>query len=462
MPSRAHIPLWLPAALALAGALSLAPAHAQFARPWLVRAAPAQPAPPAEPEPAPEPAPEPTPEPDTDDGPPEATVLLRDGQRVTGELIEDGPTRVVLLVRGVEVSFSRDSVRSVQMLPSVSEQYRQLRDTIDPKDADSLVRLADWLRSRGRLAEALAEVNRALAAEPAHPRGLELRTIVEQQIKLAAARGRPEARTEARAESRTERPGEEGPERESRPGPDARPAADQVPLLTPEQVNLIRVYETDLRDPTRMSIAPGTIATLIETYTGDPLIPATREGKDRLFRAPPAEILDLLFRLRARELYGGVRVLEPPRAVRLFRDDVHRGWLLNSCATSDCHGGAQAGRLRLARSRASSDAAVTTNLYILDQFRTIGGEPLIDYDKPASSILVQHGLPMDLAAAPHPRVDGWRPAFRGPDDPRLERTLAWIRAMYRPRPDYGIDYTPVAPFSPPDPESPAPEAGPRR
>jgi hypothetical protein len=431
------------AAIELSGLWVVASAHGQAPRGASLAGVTPQTAP------APNPAPGTSREaaPARADEPPEAVVTLRDGQRVSGELLEEDGTRIVVIVGGREVMYPRDIVRSVERLPSVSDRYRQVRDTIDPRDADSIVRLAEWLRTRGRLVDALAEVNRALEVDPVHKQGLELRTIVQQQIYLRATRGAPGPSAGADAERPAARP---------------EPARDQVPLLSAEQINLIRVYETDLRDPPRMSVAPGTIASLIESYTGDPLIPASREGKDRLFRAPPGEILDLLFRLRARELYNGVRVLEPPRALRLFRDDVHRGWLLNACATAACHGGAEAGRLRLARSRPSGDATITTNLYILDRYRTVGGESLIDYDTPGSSILVQHGLPVDQASAPHPRVEGWRPAFRGMEDPKLERTLAWIRTMYRPRPDYGIDYRPVAPFAPPDPESPAPETGPSR
>lgn len=360
----------------------------------------------------------------------EATVWLRGGQRISGTLVEATDERVVLSVGGVRATFSRDAVQRLEISPSVEELYRQLRSSIEETDVEGLLRLAEWLRSRKRLAEALAEVNRALLVEPTNSRARELRTVIEEQIRLAAVR-----------------PATSG---EAAPAVAVEPAEpeDGVPRLDERQINLMRVYEVDLSDPPRLALAPDLVARLIEGYQGDPLIPSTRAGRDLLFSMRPEQVLELMFRLRARDLYDQVQVLDHPRSIRLFRDDVHRGWLLSGCASNQCHGGAGAGRLQLATRRPGTNATVYTNLYILDRYRLQDGSPLIDYDQPARSPLIQMGLPREQATVPHPSAEGWRPVFRSPEDPRIERTVAWIRAMYRPRPDYGIEYTPPKPFEP--------------
>lgn len=360
--------------------------------------------------------------------PREATVWLRGGQRVTGTLVESGESRVVLLIGGVRATFARDAVERVEVSPPVEELYRQLRSSIEETDADGLLRLAEWLRSRRRLAEALTEVTRALLAEPENRRARELRTVIEEQIRLGAgARG-------------------------SGVAPSAAPAPpveeDDFPLLDERQINLMRVYEVDLSDPPRMALAPELIARLIETYQGDPLIPSTRAGRELLLTLRPEQVLELMFRLRARDLYDQVQVLDHPRSIRLFRDDVHRGWLLSGCASNQCHGGVNAGRLQLATRRPGTNATVYTNLYILDRYRLADGRPLVDYAEPVRSPLIQAGLPRERASWPHPPVDGWRPVFRSAEDPRVERTVAWIRAMYRPRPEYGFEYRPRRAFEP--------------
>lgn len=382
----------------------------------------------------------PVPAPAEKNEPREVTLWLRDGQRLAGTLVDLNETQLVVTIGGVRATFSRDSIERFELGRSVDELYRELRDATDPSDTDGLVRLAEWLRARRRLELALVEVNRALLADPSHTRARELRTVIEEQIKLLAAAPPTPSPTD--------------------PAPSIGPRAgvDEggLPLLDERQINLMRVYEIDLANPPRMAVPSDLIARLIEAYQGDPLIPSTRAGRDLLFSMRPEQVLDLMFKLRARDLYEQVQVLDHPRSIRLFRDDVHRGWLLSACASNDCHGGAKAGRLQITARRPGTNAAVYTNLYILDRFRTRDGSPLLDFDQPTRSPLIQAGLPRGQSSAPHPEVDGWRPVFRTAEDPRVKRTVEWIRAMYRPRPDYGIDYTPRAPFAPDDPASEGP------
>src|SRR5690606_17060649 len=110
-------------------------------------------------------------------------------------------------------------------------------------------------------------------------------------------------------------------------------------------------------------------------YASSDQVPATRAQRERLLSAPPADILRLMFRLQAREFYPRVQVLEDPRAIELFKDNIHGfgGWLTNACATTRCHGGAEAGRLYLNARRPNSDATTYTNLLILDRFRLADG-----------------------------------------------------------------------------------------
>src|SRR5690606_26176551 len=135
------------------------------------------------------------------------------------------------------------------------------------------------------------------------------------------------------------------------------------------QINLLKVYEIDLNDPPRLMISRRTVEDLLSTYAGHPLIPVSVEGRDAIMRWRDVQVLDLIFRLRARDFYGRVEVLESPASMKRFRDDVNRGWLVNSCATTRCHGGEQAGRLRLFNRRPSAEASYYTNFLILDRFR---------------------------------------------------------------------------------------------
>lgn len=388
----------------------------------------------------------------------ETVVVLTDGRRMTGVLSDRTAKGVTLSIGGIPTFFSTDDVASVEPQPTTRERYRQMRETIDDDDVDRRANLADWLRERGQLKLALHEVEGVLARNSAHPQANELRTLILEQLRLDAAsvKRAPDEGKVGGAES------------------NKRPA---FPVLSPDQVNLLRVYEIDLADPPRMVIDYETIHQLYQKYAGHELLPKTRDAEDQLHHKRAEQILELMFRLRARELYPKVQVIEDPSAMRRFRDNVHRTWIINSCATSNCHGGNEAGRLMLNNRRPNSDATVYTNFLILDRFRIreakrpdvnpdVNAEaaaaqpteprlvPLIDYDDPASSPLLQLGLPAGESTYPHPTIPGpgkgrtIPPVFRGKDDRRFLAAIEWIKSMYKPRTEYPIEYTPPSPAMP--------------
>lgn len=373
--------------------------------------------------------------------------MLRDGQRYTGLLVERTPERVVLRIAGIDTAIPTAQIDRITLMRPVLDRYREMRAAISDDDVEQLLMLAEWLRSRNQWDAALKELDHILRVQPQNGEAKRLRVLVESQRMLAERAG----------QGRSPAPSS-GPRTSA-----ADDGTDGFPLLSADEINLIKVYEVDLTNPPRMHIGRDTIRRLIEKYAADPLIPKTPEGREALLRATPARILDLMFRLQAREFYGEVRVVDQPRSLRLFRDDVHRGWLLNSCGTNRCHGGSEAGRLALYTRRPGSDATVYTNFLILERFRLSDGRPLINYDDPAASPLLQMGLPREGSSAPHPVVpatsgtgDLWRPTFRNADDHRFAEAVEWIKSMYRPRPNYPIQYVPPTPqgLPPPDPNAP--------
>jgi hypothetical protein len=398
--------------------------------------------PPAEEPRAPEPAPAANPEqalavqPPAEQPPaeanPETVVILKDGQRFTGFMIERTPEKVVLRIAGIDMTLKASSVERVEVLAPVEERYRQMRAVIDDSDAEQLLMLAEWLRVRARWDLALQEIDQALAAKPGHPEALKLRLLVQSEKELA------------------EKP--RVPRNVHGAGPGAQEGEPAFPLLSPAEINTIKVFEINLKDPPRMAIPRETVDQLIESYKNDRRMPQTPEERALLHRASPSKVLDLMFKLRARELYPQVKVIDQPRSMRLFRDSVHGTWLMNSCATTRCHGGAESGRLRLFNKRINTDETVYTNFVILERYRLPDGKPLINYDEPGESPLLQMGLARDVSKYPHPvvpaaeaRGDLWKPFFRNVDEMRFQQAIEWIKAMYRPRPEYPIEYKPPTP-----------------
>lgn len=393
--------------------------------------------------------------PTTPPPPPEIRVTLKTGVSWDGLLIRKDDRAITLLVSGIEASFDREEVKETKVLPAIEDRYRELREAIDENDTDRIVNLADWLRIRQRYPLALDEVNRALTLDPEHAAAKRLKVVILAQQELAskAAAGTSSA-TGATAAKR-----------------------GNFPLLSDRDVALLKVYEIDLNNPGRLIVPREAIDALFDKYGSNPAVPQTREGRDALYKAEPAAILDIMFRAQARDLYSLIKVADLPQSLKRFRDDVNRTWLANSCATTACHGGEEAGRLRLTDERPSTDQAALTNLVILDRFRikpafrpakadpaAPSTVPLIDYSKPAESPLLTFGLPPSDSSNPHPGagagLKGWRPTFLNREDPKFIATVKWIESMVQPRPTYPITYAPPEgkrPGATPTTGTPAPQ-----
>lgn len=360
---------------------------------------------------------------------PETEIVLKDGRRLSGYLVERSTDKIVIAIGGVPTHFSLNDIHEVRPLPSVEERYAQLRGSINDEDVLGLLQLSTWLYNKGRYELAIFELRRLLTTDPGNTEAQNLKALAEAQLKVVKT-SKPQTEQE-----RAARP----------PAPEPTP----FPLLTDAQINIIRVFEVNLSDPPRMTITRPAIERFLDEFAGQKSVPSTREGRAAFFRLRPAKILETMFEVRARQHYGSVTVHDNPESMKRFRDDVLRGWIINSCATTQCHGGEHAGRLWLNTTKAGTDPSVYTNFIILDRFRTAEGLPLIDYTSPARSPLLHMGLPRENSLFPHPKSEPgqpqWRPTFRSADDDKFQRTIRWISSMYKPRPEYPVEYTPPVP-----------------
>ena len=356
----------------------------------------------------------------------QGVVRMRDGTEFRATILEDAFEGVHYEIAGIRTFVPRGSVLQVVLEDSDFEKYRRIRAAIPADDHVRRLALCRWLFDRRMYEEAREELRRLLAD---HDLGeaSRLLTMVEAQLAL----GTPVE--EADAEPREGEAAASGPVH----------LRDLLPqrLLSREDVNLIRVFEIDFDRPPRLQVEPETIRRLIEAHGADPRIPPTSEGRTRMFRADPVDLVRLMFDLKARDLYGEIEVLSEPYALNLFRQRVHDAWLLGNCATSRCHGGLEGGRFFLHRRNHRDERVRFTNLLIL--LRSGWSEqPLVDFDRPADSLILQHALPRSEARFPHPDVPGWRPVFTNANQRLLADALRWIEQMHRPRPAYPVDYEP--------------------
>lgn len=367
----------------------------------------------------------------------EARLILRTGRTIEGLLVAKKGRMVTIRVSGQDSEYDLADSIEFEELGSVVTAFEGLRAGTPDDDIPGRIQLVRWLRDRGVYFTALDEAIRITIDEPYNPDAQELKRWLQSQTQLNIAAAISDARRPKDAEEI---------DRQS-----PRRKIESFPVLTPEEINLIRVYEVDFADPPRLNVPRDTIETLIEQFGDEQVMPQTPEGQRALLRRDPLTVLDLMFRVQARNLYGEVEILEDPRSMRLWRKQIHGTWFAGStgsCASANCHGGQEAGRLYLNNKRTNTDATVYTNFYIADQFTLRDGTPLINFTEPAESPLLQMALPRERSSRPHPNVGrsegrrGWRPYFRDKNDLRFRRAVEWIKSMYAPHPDYPIGYKP--------------------
>jgi hypothetical protein len=134
-----------------------------------------------------------------------------------------------------------------------------------------------------------------------------------------------------------------------------------------------------------------------------------------------------------------VLVKSDPAAVREFKTKI---WpvLAGSCASSACHGGAKGqGSFKLFNVALNDDKVMYTNFYILSAWSK-GGLKMVDREYPENSLLLQYGLPANLARFVHPGKN--EAVFRRKDEANYRIIENWItKSLAHPLLDgYRIDY----------------------
>ena len=362
------------------------------------------------------------------------TVVLHNGQTREGVVLEDTFEHVLLEVDGIRAKLVREAVNYVVLEPTFQERYERFKAALTPNMHEQHFSLCRWLLELREYELAKKELTELIKNKPT-PQTQRLLTIVNAQLALVKPSDR------STEDQRTDDPTLPAGAADPKTGPVLEQDLLPSEIITRHDVNTIRVFEIDFHRPPHVTVSADTIRSLIENYGSSKLIPLG-SARTAMFRAEPLEIVNLMFQLRARELYPEIMVQTEPYSLNLFRRRVHDSWLTKNCATSRCHGGVHAGRFFLHGRGLKNDRVRYTNLLILERLDLDPQWPLINYDEPTMSLIVQHGLPRTLARKPHPDVPGWKPVFNRSNQRLLEDTIEWIEAMLQPRPGYPVNYDP--------------------
>jgi hypothetical protein len=362
------------------------------------------------------------------------TIVLKDGSTYTGEVTESGGACQIKLPTGEVISYPKDKV-TVSAAADPTVEYNARLGKIDPKDADGHTDIGVWAQHGGYLDLAYKEYSEALKLNPGDARA----TLRLQQVKdildaLAKAGSKVEITTKPV-------PG---------PGPAPGPEVAQANLIDDEDIYKIRMFEIRKRE---IRENPGIAIDFDKTVRADfvkkmretGIEPYTNKNAENIFMS--LNRTDQLLRIMGNSGDQGfldrIRIKTDPEFMRIYRRDI-APQLRTSCAQDGCHGAPQGkGGFKLFTTK--SDRADYTNFLILGLWAR-DGKYMIDRQNPEKdSLLLQHGLPLELAKAGHghPKVQGRLPLFRGTSADNYQKFLSWIKSLAGDVPPaYRTEYQP--------------------
>lgn len=354
------------------------------------------------------------------------TVTLTDGRQFVGEVAKIGENYEIATSMGT-VIVPASQVRSVAEYTTPEQEFQKRLAALKADDAQGHYRLAMWALDQKLLAQAKSQLETVLSLQPGNENAKLQLQLVEAQLRAAAT-------APAVLPPRTD--------------PETVAKSDLM-----SEADIARVRLEELRSDDRVSIEfqNRALDRFIDRMSGrGDFASRNFEVEFRRWNRVAQTLYMLRFSPRDEELKKDIVVRSDPQFMVTFKSRV---WPIieQNCATSACHGGVKgAGDLKLMAMAAKSDAMYYTNFYILDTY-THNGLRMIWRDHPYLSLLLQYGLPPEVAQYRHPtRIT---PIFRDTRDPQYLAVRQWIEGLLPIRPQYRLEYQ--IPGRPEPPQPPA-------
>lgn len=367
----------------------------------------------------------------------QSIVKTKDGNTYQGDLTTRTDD-VVVTIHGVDTVIPKTDIDSIQQAEDLDKLYRDRLAALDAKDVNGRIALAREAFEKGRYDFARDTLQQTLTIEPNNPDANQLLLAVESKIKLEQTKGTPAPLAPTKAPLQGTRP--------------------NATLLSPADIEAIRKAElkpTDLG--VRIQIDQAARRKFCEAnniaFAAFNNLPAAQEAVAMMDSGDPA-------------MRDSVHVLTDPPSLLMYRREI-QPMVIQNCATANCHGGVNGGKL-VFPTAGDADPLTYTNFYILQQYQGkpkeaggggVFGSPtkgMIERNHALDSLLVNYALPVAVAKYDHPLVNGQpiTPALRGLEDPRLALITNWMNvALVQTPPAYGIHYTPPS-TQPASPTSP--------
>ncbi|MBA3273205.1 MAG: hypothetical protein H0T11_04950 [Chthoniobacterales bacterium] len=369
----------------------------------------------------------------------EGAVKLNDGRTLAGD-VEEANGNVNVTIHGIKTVLSRADVKSIDYDVDAETEFKDRLAKLEGDDATGRIELARWAFEKEEYTLAKTAVDEALKIDPNNADAVTMRATVQSQMRLKKLKA-----------GATTRAGESATRSSTTPSTQPATAADATqpatttaarPVLTPDDINTIRQAELQADDvQVRLQFA-NDVKKRFATQQ-NMTVPQLNAF------APLAQAMKILEQ-GDDAMKKDVRILSDPQSLFEFRRNVQPG-VIAGCGTTGCHGGGSGvGGLRILNP-ADNDAAVYTNFYLIQSYRkqrpggnaVFGGGDLrlIDRTHPEDSLLLSYGLPVNVAKYDHPKVQAWKPSFRGMQDANYGRLSEWITSSLTPtEPEYGITF----------------------
>jgi hypothetical protein len=353
-------------------------------------------------------------------------VKLKNGETIIGEIVEQTPEGIKLKRPLATVFYPRDQIVSIEPVYDVKEDYADRLSKLKKDDFEGQLALGQWALESKLYPEAVKHLEEAVKLKNQERARLLLR---QAKAKLEEAQKGSETPSKTDDGSGPSTGGESG-------------ALNLKNMVSDEDIQRIRMPELSVDEQFRVELRNKVVERFLEQFRGRGDF--EKKGKDVEFRhwSPPRQARYIMEHVSPDDpLRNDIIIKSDPSCMREFRTSVWR-WISTSCAGVACHGSAKGqGGLKLWNVPARNENVDYTNFLILDSFHTKAGLQVIQRDNPEESLLLQYGLPDNLARQRHPKEK--KPPFASRSSPLYKTTLDWIMSLRRPlHPEYNLPSLP--------------------
>ena len=354
-------------------------------------------------------------------------VTLANGRVLTGEVTKTKDGYTIKLESGMEVQIADDQVSKVEKIVTPVDEFAQRWEKVDKKNASDLVALASWADEKGLLEQAAKTLNTALKVDPKNERAKLLLKVVEAKIEAKKDEGND---TQGNGNGEDEQVTVDGQR------------LDPKWLVDMEDIYRIRLEEIRPDERVTVKYENDVLDRFIRMMEG---IEEFKQPRfDQTFRGWPRSkqlhfILDKIDRDND-VIKNDIHIVVDPKFMVEFRNYIYpvvRQFLDSPKVRANRN---DVGGLRLLTVGGRNTRVDYTNYLILYGFK-YKGQRMIDRDVVEDSLILQWGLPRDIARYPHPIEQP--PTFSSTKSPQYRRIEKWIQQLKRPvEADYDLKWKP--------------------